>query len=107
MLYTAYELQRSWLNAASTWASVGAQMLNNPALPMGYGPGGSMLASALEVFAHAAAPYGKPQFDIESVSVDGTEYPVTEAIVLHKPFGNLLPCPIYICGIVKHYGNKR
>ncbi len=90
MLYTAYELQRSWLNAASTWASVGAQMLNNPALPMGYGPGGSMLASALEVFAHAAAPYGKPQFDIESVSVDGTEYPVTEAIVLHKPFGNLL-----------------
>jgi len=90
VLYTAYELQRSWLNAASTWASVGAQMLNNPALPMGYGPGGSMLASALEVFAHAAAPYGKPQFDIESVSVDGTEYPVTEAIVLHKPFGNLL-----------------
>ena len=90
MLYTAYELQRSWMNAASTWASVGAEMLGNPALPFGYGPGGNMMASALEVFAHASAAYGKPAFDIESVEVDGVSHPVTEAIVLHKPFGNLL-----------------
>jgi poly(3-hydroxybutyrate) depolymerase len=48
------------------------------------------MASALEVFAHASAPYGKPAFDIQSVEVDGTAHPVTEAIVLHKPFGNLL-----------------
>ncbi len=90
MLYTAYELQRSWLNAASTWASVGAQMLNNPALPWGYSGLGPVMASALEVFAHAAAPYGKPAFDIEAVSVGGKDHPVTEAIVLHRPFGNLL-----------------
>ena len=90
MLYTAYELQRSWLNAASTWASVGAQMLSNPALPFGYTGLGPAMASALEVFAHASAPYGKPAFDIESVSVDGADYPVTEAIVVHRPFGNLL-----------------
>ncbi|MBS0483302.1 MAG: polyhydroxyalkanoate depolymerase [Proteobacteria bacterium] len=90
MLYTAYELNRSWMNMASAWASAGAQMLSNPALPFGYSSMGPVMASALEVFAHAAAPYGKPAFDIETVSVDGTEYPVTEAIVLHKPFGNLL-----------------
>ena len=90
MLYTVYELNRSWLNAASTWASVGAEMLNNPALPFGYGAGGSVMASALEVFAHASATYGKPAFDIETVTVDGTTFPVTEAIVMHKPFGNLL-----------------
>lgn len=90
MLYTAYELQRSWMNAASTWASIGSEMLGNPALPFGYGPGGNMMASALEVFAHASAAYGKPAFDIETVEVDGTNHPVTEAIVLHKPFGNLL-----------------
>ncbi|MFM5948563.1 MAG: polyhydroxyalkanoate depolymerase [Novosphingobium sp.] len=90
MLYTAYELQRSWLNAASTWASIGAEMLGNPALPFGYGAGGSMMASALEVFAHASANYGKPSFDIQTVTVDGQTHPVTEAIVLHKPFGNLL-----------------
>ncbi|MCZ8018762.1 polyhydroxyalkanoate depolymerase [Novosphingobium sp.] len=90
MLYTAYELQRSWLNAASTWASVGADLLSNPALPFGYSGLGPVMASALEVFAHASAPYGKPAFDIESVEVDGTSYPVTEAIVMHRPFGNLL-----------------
>ncbi|MBS0477567.1 MAG: polyhydroxyalkanoate depolymerase [Proteobacteria bacterium] len=90
MLYTAYELNRSWLNAASTWASVGAGMLNNPALPFGYSGFGPVMASALEVFAHASAPYGKPAFDIETVEVDGTVYPVTESIVVHKPFGNLL-----------------
>jgi poly(3-hydroxybutyrate) depolymerase len=90
VLYTAYELQRSWMNAASTWASVGSQMLGNPALPFGYSGMGTMMASALEVFAHAAAPYGKPAFDIETVPVNGVNQPVTEAIVLHRPFGNLL-----------------
>ncbi|MFM5885423.1 MAG: polyhydroxyalkanoate depolymerase, partial [Novosphingobium sp.] len=90
MLYTVYELNRSWMNAASTWASVGAEVLSNPALPFGYGAGGSVMASALEVFAHASANYGKPAFDIETVEVDGTSFPVTEAIVVHKPFGNLL-----------------
>ncbi len=90
MLYTAYELQRSWMNAASTWASIGAELLGNPALPFGYGAGGTVMASALEVFAHASAKYGKPAFDIEKVEVDGTSHPVTEAIVLHRPFGNLL-----------------
>lgn len=90
MLYTAYELNRSWMNAASTWASAAAQMLNNPALPFGYTGMGPVMASALEVFAHASAPYGKPAFDIETVEVNGKTWPVTEAIVLHKPFGNLL-----------------
>jgi len=90
VLYTAYELQRSWMNAASTWASVGAQMLNNPALPFGYTGLAPVMASALEVFAHASAAYGKPAFDIETVEVDGTVYPVTEAIVVHRPWGNLL-----------------
>jgi poly(3-hydroxybutyrate) depolymerase len=90
VLYTAYEMQRSWMNMASTWASVGAEWLNNPMLPFGYTGMGPTMASALEVFAHASAAYGKPAFDIESVSVDGTDYPVTEAIVLHRPFGNLL-----------------
>lgn len=90
MLYTAYEMQRSWLNMASTWASVGAQTLTNPSLPFGYNPLAPVMASALEVFAHASAAYGKPAFDIETVEVDGVDQPVTEAIVLHRPWGNLL-----------------
>ena len=89
MLYNAHELQRSWLNAASAWASIGAEMLSNPMLPLGYTGFGAMASSALEVFAHATAPRGKPQFGIEHVTVDGETHPVTEAIVLNKPFGDL------------------
>ena len=90
MLYNAYELQRSMFSAMSAWASVGAEILSNPALPFGYMGMGPTMASALEVFAHASVSRGKPAFDIETVEMDGKVWPVTEAIVLHRPFGNLL-----------------
>lgn len=90
MLYKAYELQRAMLTGASVWASVTSEMLANPLSPFGAFGFGSVMSSALDVFAHAAAPRGKPAFDIESVTVDGQKHAVTEAIVLHRPFGNLL-----------------
>ncbi len=90
MLYNAYELQRSFLGSAAAAASIGSEMLSNPALPMGYFGLGPVIASALEVFAHAASPRGKPAFGIEHVVVDGEEYAVEESTVLEKPFGNLL-----------------
>ncbi len=67
----AYELQRSLLNSASSWASIGAQLLNNPALPMGYFGSGPIIASALQVFAHLYEERGKPAFNIASVEIDG------------------------------------
>ena len=71
-------------------ASVGSELLNNPAVPFGYFGLGPVMASALDVFAHAAAPRGKPAFGIETVEVNGTRHTVTEAIVARRPFGNLL-----------------
>ena len=90
MLYNAYELQRTMLSGAAAWASVGAEVLTNPVLPLGYFGLGPIMASALDVFAHAAMPRGKPAFGIEEVTVDGRTWAVTESIVLHRPFGNLL-----------------
>ena len=90
MLYNAYELQRAMLTGASAWASVTADLLNNPAMPTAHFGIGPVVASALEVFAHAAAPRGKPAFDIETVTVDGETHGVVESIVQHRPFGNLL-----------------
>jgi poly(3-hydroxybutyrate) depolymerase len=58
MLYNAYEMQRSMLAGASAMANFSAGMLNNPANPFSYFGGGPVLASALEVFAHAASPTG-------------------------------------------------
>jgi poly(3-hydroxybutyrate) depolymerase len=89
MLYNAYEVQRSMLANASAMASFGADMLNNPANPFAYIGGGSIVASALEVFAHAAAPRGKPAFGLEKTTIGGRDVAVHEEIVLQKPFGQL------------------
>lgn len=89
MLYQAYEVQRSLLAGASALANAGAELLNNPANPFAYFGGGPVLASALDVFAHAAAPRGKPRFDLDRTVVDGREVSVSEAIEGSKPFGQL------------------
>ena len=88
MLYHAFEMQRSMLAGAGAWASWGAEMLQHPAHPLGY-MGGPVMASALEVFAHAAAPRGKPRFGLDRTVVDGREVAVLEEVVLRKPFGQL------------------
>lgn len=89
MLYDAYEMQRSMLAGASALANFGAGLLNNPANPFAYFGGGPILASALEVFAHAAAPRGKPDFGLDFTTIDGKRIDVHEEIVLRKPFGQL------------------
>src|SRR4051812_5767957 len=89
MLYDAYEVQRSLLAGASKLAGLGAGWLNNPANPWGYSSMGPLVAASLEVFAHAAAPRGKPEFGIESVKVSRKEVRVDEQILLRKPFGQL------------------
>lgn len=89
MLYDAYEVQRSLLAGASKLAGLGAGWLSNPANPFGYSTMGPVVAASLEVFAHAAAPRGKPEFGIVETRVGRTKVAVDEDIVLRKPFGQL------------------
>ncbi|WP_129791725.1 polyhydroxyalkanoate depolymerase [Sphingosinicella sp. CPCC 101087] len=89
MLYDAYEMQRSLLAGASTLANIGAGWMQNPVNPFSYSQMGPIVASALDVFAHAAAPRGKPDFGLETTLVEGREVAVHEEIVLRKPFGQL------------------
>ena len=62
MLYSLYEIQQAWRSSATAMASVTVEWLNNPKNPMGSVGCGPSLSSALEVFAHAAEPRGKPAF---------------------------------------------
>ncbi|MEA1014899.1 polyhydroxyalkanoate depolymerase [Sphingosinicella sp. LY1275] len=89
MLYDAYEMQRSLLAGASTLANIGAGWMQNPANPFSYSGMGPIVASALDVFAHASAPRGKPEFGLETTLVNGEEVAVHEEVVLRKPFGQL------------------
>jgi poly(3-hydroxybutyrate) depolymerase len=89
MLYDAYEMQRSLLASASTLANMGAGWMQNPANPFSYGHMGPIVASALDVFAHASAARGKPAFGFETTIVEGKTVPVVEEVVVRKPFGQL------------------
>ena len=89
MLYDAYEVQRSLLAGASKLAGLGAGWLSNPANPFGYSAMGPVVAASLEVFAHAAALHGKPEFGIVETRVGRKKVAVDEDIVLRKPFGQL------------------
>jgi poly(3-hydroxybutyrate) depolymerase len=89
MLYSAYEMHRQTMNAFSSWATVGAQLLSNPALPIGYFGLGPAMASALKVFAHVYEERGKPEFNLDAVRVGGKTYAVHEDVVADKPFGAL------------------
>ena len=89
MLYDAYEVQRSFLAGASKLAGLGAGWLNNPANPMSYTSMSPLVSAALDVFAHASAPRGKPEFGIGMVKSGRKTVAVHEEVVLRKPFGQL------------------
>ncbi len=89
MLYSAYEIQRSLLASASAVATAGVELLQNPANPFAYLGGGNMVASALDVFAHAASPRGKPAFNLPVTQIGGREVAIHEVVEARRPFGQL------------------
>jgi len=89
MLYDAYEVQRSLLAGASRLAGLGAGWLSNPANPWSYNSMSPMVSASLDVFAHAAAPRGKPDFGLHLTTIGRTLVPVREEVLVRKPFGQL------------------
>lgn len=89
MLYTVYEWQRAWLAGIGSMAQTSSEWLLSPANPLSYSVTSPALARGLEVFAHAAAPRGKPGFCLCETLVGSEMVRVEEEIVLRKPFGQL------------------
>jgi poly(3-hydroxybutyrate) depolymerase len=89
MLYSAQEIQKSWFAGAGYLAQMQSEWLSSPANPLSYMAGGQVIASALEVFAHASEIRGKPAFGLTTTIVDGRETAVEEVIECRKPFGQL------------------
>jgi len=89
MLYNAYEMQRTMLAGVGAASKLTSEWLLSPANPFAYVGTSPVVARALEVFAHAAAPRGKPAFGLDATIVDGVSVAVSEEIVLRKPFGQL------------------
>jgi poly(3-hydroxybutyrate) depolymerase len=90
MLYQIHDIQRAWLAGAGKVADATSKWLDLfPNAMAGFNPA-PVVGSALEVFAHAVEPKGKPRFGLDTVEIDGRTLPVTEHLEAHKPFGDLL-----------------
>ena len=90
MLYHAYEMTHAALRPYRSMALATRHMLQTPANPFADCPANRAIAAACEVFETVTKRYGKPEFGIEDVTIDGRPVPVIEEVVLSRPFGDLL-----------------
>jgi poly(3-hydroxybutyrate) depolymerase len=89
MLYNAYEMQRAWLAGASAAATLASDWWQNPRNPLSQTGFAPVIASGLDVFAHASAARGKPAFGFSTITIDGKPRKITETIAARKAFGQL------------------
>lgn len=88
--YHWYEMSHA---AVAPWRAVAdATKLyyNNPLNPLSHSALGKNVAAACELFERSTRRYGKPEFGLDSTTIDGVEVPVREKVVWKKPFCNLV-----------------
>lgn len=90
LLYHAYEMTHAALTPMRAAARVSQEMVSNPLNLLSESYGNRAVSAALDMFIQATRRYGKPEFGLESILVDGVETPLVEEIVWSKPFCDLL-----------------
>lgn len=90
MLYTLYDLQLAAWEPVRQMAKAGEALFNHPFLPFSYTQSGRAAAAVCEMVERGTRRYRKPDFGIETVTIDGRELPVREEAVLKEPFCTLL-----------------
>ena len=90
MLYQLHELQRKLLTPISTWAQATSELFSNPYSPLSYTPYSRRLAASYDLLHRLGKHYERPDFEIDTIAVDGVDVPVRETVVLEKPFCRLL-----------------
>lgn len=90
MLYTLYDLHLAAWEPVRQLARAGEALFSHPGLPFTYTQSGRAAAAMCEMFERGTRRYRKPEFGIDTVTVDGRELPVHEEAVLEEPFCTLL-----------------
>jgi len=89
MLYHLYDAWQVALAPARFGAEATKHALQNPLSPFAYWPGARTIAASAELFERTTRKFGKPDFGIDSVKIDGKKVKVTEEIIDEKPFCTL------------------
>jgi poly(3-hydroxybutyrate) depolymerase len=90
VLYDLHDLQRKLLNPLSLWAQATSELFSSPYSPLSYTPFSRRVAAGYDLLHRVGKYYEKPQFDLNSTTIDGTEVGVVETPELVKPFCKLL-----------------
>lgn len=90
MLYHLHELQRRLWNPLSVWAQATSQLFSNPYSPLAYTPLSRRLAAGYDLLYRLGKQYEKPEFGLRLTQIDGVDVPVSEEVVINKPFCRLL-----------------
>ncbi len=90
MLYQIYETQRAWLSPFSEFASASSTLYSNPLSPFAHIPSAHRMAASFDLVHRLTKEYEKPEFDLKSVDVGGTEVVIQEQVVVQHPFCRLL-----------------
>lgn len=90
MLYDIHELQRSLLSPLVSFSHSSAQLFTHPYSPWSYTPISKQLAAGYELTHRLGKQYEKPQWEIDSVEINGQQHAVYDHIVHKRPFCNLV-----------------
>lgn len=90
MHYYAYEMAHAVVSPMRFGMQALRHMLDWPLNPWAHTIMGKNIRAACDVFENVTRRYGKPEFAIKNVQIDGLTVPLREQIALVKPFGNLL-----------------
>ncbi|MGB0410530.1 MAG: polyhydroxyalkanoate depolymerase [Pikeienuella sp.] len=90
MLYHAYEMNHAAISPWRQYAKLSIQNLRNPFNPFANSLPARTTAAAFEMFLRATCRYGKPEFGLKDIKVDGKPVEIIEENVVERPFGNLL-----------------
>ncbi len=90
MQYYAYEATHAWLSPMRLGVKMARQAFDTPFNPMSGTQFARNMTAACDVFEQVTRRYGKPEWGVKATKLHGLTVPVTEEIVLTKPFCRLL-----------------
>ena len=89
-LYWLYEMGQAALNPSRAFADVTKLYFKNPLNPLARTQFGKTMAAASELFERATRRYGKPEWNIDSTTVNGQTVPIHINCVWERSFCRLL-----------------
>jgi poly(3-hydroxybutyrate) depolymerase len=98
-LYWLYEVSHAALQPARAVADVTRLYFKNPFNPLAYTTYGRSIAAAAELFERSTRRYSKPEWRVDSVTINGERAPIRIATAWERPFCKLLHFERMFCNV--------